>query len=442
MPLLTTGRMTAGGADAVRAFVRQPQRFLLDLALVEGPVAPFSLNDQPYVVLSDPDDVHAVLGGDGGTYEKGALYEVPRIIGGDGILTAEGDDWAAQRAVIHSFFSRARVEALAPSIAAAIARQLDRWAEHEDAVVDVMSATKRAAFEVVSGGLLGIRAGPLADELFDALMEVGRVEHVTVWLLAERFHPDTGPGAGTFGPRALTSALDRVDRAAYELADERLGRRLDPDDRAPVELLDALLASPSLVDAAPERRRTALRDQIVNLLLAGYVTTGESMFWAAYLLARHPEVQARARAEATVGRPYVAALGRETLRLFPATWFTGRVARRPVRLGSRDLAAGTRLIASPYVLHRLPALWPEPDEFRPERFAGSGPLVPRAYLPFGSGMHACLGRPLAMAELGEFVTGLLDRFEVGLDDGAPPELAGSYTLRPRRTVPLRLRRRR
>jgi cytochrome P450 len=305
-----------------------------------------------------------------------------------------------------------------------------------------MAAAKRAAFDVVSVGLLGIPAGPLADELFDALSDVDRVEHVTVWLLAERLRRGVEPAGQPFGPSGLTSAMSRIDRLVYELADERLQRAADPDDRGPRDLLDALLASPVLPGEAPDRRRKLLRDQIVTLLLAGYVTTGESMFWAAYLLAGHPEAQARARSEAAVGRPYVEAVCRETLRLFPTAWFIGRVPRRPIRLGSRELAAGTRIIASPYVLHRLPALWPEAGEFRPERFLGSSSLVPRSYLPFGSGMRACLGRPLAMAEMSAFLTGLLERFDVTRDGGPPPELAGSYSLRPRRPALLRLRRRR
>jgi cytochrome P450 len=212
MPLLTIDRSAAGDADAVLDFVRQPQQFLLDLALAEGPIAQFSMNGRPYALVSDPDDVHGVLSGDGDSYAKGALYEIPRVFGGDGVFTAEGDDWMAQRAAIHSFFSRSRVQALNGLIATAGARLLARWEEHDDVAVDVMAAAKRAAFDVVSVGLLGIPAGLLADELFDALSDVDRVEHVTVWLLAERFGRAAEPAGQPFGPSAVTWALSRIDR--------------------------------------------------------------------------------------------------------------------------------------------------------------------------------------------------------------------------------------
>jgi cytochrome P450 len=437
---LPTQPAPAGAPDALLNFVKRPQQFLLELAKAEGPVATFTMSGYPYALLSDPEDVQRVLAVEGAGFAKGAMADIPRAFGGDGLFTAEGEDWAAQRSAVHGFFSRTRIQALGPLIAANVARLLDRWTERGDGLVDVMAETKRLAFDVVSRALLGIPPGPLADDLIEGLTEVDRADHVTVWLFAERFRRAVGSDTRAFGASSLTGAMEQVDRAAYALVDERMRRRPEPGTE-PADVLDAMLASPELAAGGLDRLRSLLRDQIVTLLLAGYVTTGESMFWSSYLLARNPEAQVAARAETAPTRPFLAAVAREALRLYPPAWFIGRVAQVPVRLGSRELAAGTRIITSPYVLHRLPALWPDPDEFRPERFAGLTTPVRGSYIPFGSGVHACLGRPLALAEVSEFLAGLVERFDVALDDDTPPELTGSFTLRPRQRVLLRVRRR-
>jgi cytochrome P450 len=198
----------------------------------------------------------------------------------------------------------------------------------------------------------------------------------------------------------------------------------------------------------PERKRAFLVDQVVTLLAAGFVTTGESIFWGLYLLAKYPAAQQRARAEIVAktaamrgavpvdAPPFLTAAFNESQRLYPPVWFMGRVARRDVRVGDIEIAAGTRVICSPYVLHRMPALWSESDQYRPERFLpGASPAVtPRSHIPFGTGMRACLGRGLALMEMCAIACMTLARFELELVSDAPIALTGAYTMQPRDKV--------
>ena len=137
--------------------------------------------------------------------------------------------------------------------------------------------------------------------------------------------------------------MERMDRLTATVAEERLSRDTPSDD-----LIGALMQTDVFAAYTPERKRAFLADQVVTLLAAGFVTTGESMFWALYLLAKHPAAQSQARAEivATTNAlqdvvpvdapPFLAAAFNESQRLYPPVWFMGRVARRYVRVWDWD----------------------------------------------------------------------------------------------------------
>jgi cytochrome P450 len=251
-----------------------------------------------------------------------------------------------------------------------------------------------------------------------------------------------------------------IDELTHQVADERLARATNPDD-----LVGAAMASPLFADLTPEEKRTFVRDLIASMLTAGYVSTGESIFWAFYVLARYPEAQLRARAEiervqhidgatregsdrsAAAGSPpldrlpYLSAVFSESLRLYPPAWYIGRIARRSVQVGAVEIDAGMRLICSPFVLHHMPAIWPEPELFRPERFLTDTVVPPRTFIPFGAGARACLGRSLALMEMSAMIVATLSRFDVRLVSDEPVSLAGAYSMQPRERVLFRVQRR-
>lgn len=435
----------AGAAlpDSLMAFCAAPHRFLLELARTR-PDARFRMGEEVFLVLSDPASVHAVLNGSPEDFEKGAVSEIPRTSWRDGIITVEGEGWTEQHRMFAPVFARRRIRLLAPLIAELVTLQVAAWAALPAAPVDVLAAANRLAFDVVATGLLGVTDRALADALFDTLGVLDRTETVRLNYLVKRV---AGDDRGGFGESPHSRALERMDRLTEAVADARLALSAQPDD-----LLGALMATPEFAAFPPARRRAFLADQAATLLAAGYVTTGESIFWSLYLLAKHPAAQARARAEvlAATGAaggevpmdapPFLAAAFNESGRLYPPVWFMGRVARRDVRVGDIAVAAGTRVICSPYVLQRMPALWPEADAYRPERFLpGAVPaVVPRSLIPFGGGMRMCLGRGLALMEMSAIVGMTLARFEVELVSDAPVVLPATYSLHPRAPVPFRL----
>lgn len=431
--------------DSLTPFCQGPHQFLLDMALT-GPATRFRMNDEAFLVLSDPTSIHRVMNGPLDDFEKGTLYEIPRTSLRDGVITVDGAAWTEQHKMLGPLFARQRIRQLEPFIAERVTHLMDTWAgAPENQSIDLLAAANRVAFDVVALGLLGITNETLAEGLFQTLCQLDRAESVRLNYLLKRYNADK---QGGFGRSDHGRAIERLGDLCASVADERLARGPSSDD-----FLGAIMANDGFEAYPPERKRAFLADQVATMLSAGYVTTGESVFWALYLLAKHPDVQQRARediaahtraAEGVVpidAPPYLMAAFNESHRLFPPVWFLGRVALRDVSIGDIDIAAGTRVICSPYVLHRMPSLWPQSDQYRPERFlpGATPPVAPRSLMPFGTGMRACLGRGLAMMEMSAIACMALARFDLDLVSDAPVALTATYSMHPRETVMFRLR---
>jgi cytochrome P450 len=415
--------------DSVFEFCRAPQSFLLNLALTQGPNARFRLNNETFAILGDPHAVHAVFTGSMEDFEKGELFDFIEAVFGQSVFTADGPQWKEFHEVLTPLFSRSRIDALAPVVRSVVEHHIEQWTRLSETgePIELLTSAKRLAFDVVARGLIGIENESVRDRLFAVLHRADRIEAVRLKYLGKRV-----PAIGSHFRRSPIA--EEIDRIALAIAHERIeeaSRTSEPKG----DLIGGALSSPLFLSVSEDRKLRLVRDLVSSMLSAGYVTTGESLFWSLCLLARHPAAQERAQREIDGASPvWVSAVINESLRLYPPAWFLGRIARRPVELGGMRFAAGTRLICSPYVLHRMPTLWPAPDEFRPERFLPGAAIVPRSYIPFGAGMRACIGRGVAMMELSTLVPAVVSRFQLRLADKNPVTLAGTFSMQPREAV--------
>lgn len=232
--------------------------------------------------------------------------------------------------------------------------------------------------------------------------------------------------------RRLNGATSQVHAALQELVDRR---RRDPALAQRQDILSLLLAATS---ADGERLADAeLRDDLVTLLLAGHETTATTLAWAFDLLLRHPEALARVRAEAETGgaAPYTDAVVNETLRIRPVVLGTARVTAHPFQLGEWTLPAGTWIIAHIRGVNQRTASYPDPLEFRPERFLDNRPDT-FAWIPFGGGVKRCLGAAFAQTELRTVLHVLLRRGDFRLARATPDTMRRKGPLLlPRHGVP-------
>lgn len=428
--------------DSLVSFCRAPQQFLLDRARTHGPVALYRVGTEIFASVSDPDLVHAVLHGDMADYEKGPLYDLVRFLFGDGVFTAEREHWTSQHDVIAPMFARHRNRRLNATIADLTAQQIDRWrrlGDHDDD--DVMAAMKRLAFDVVAIGLFSLYDSRQREALFAEMYRLDRMPLVSVNYFHHRVPLGQLDAIIDRSEQSTEAVRRRLDEMLYTIADHRLAGHDAADD-----VIGALMASAFMRELPIERRRIVLRHNIASLLTAGYVSTGESMFWVLYHLARHPGAQSRARADVAAAPaplvdspPYLAAVLNESMRLFPPAWYIGRTTRRAMSLGGVEIPAGTQVVCSPFVLHRSPALWADAEQFSPERFLPGATIAPHSFIPFGSGPRACMGRALSMMEMTSLVSATLTAFDLDLPSDVAVVLTGSYSMQTREPVRVRMR---
>jgi cytochrome P450 len=198
-----------------------------------------------------------------------------------------------------------------------------------------------------------------------------------------------------------------------------------------------------------------LRDEVMTLLLAGHDTTALLLSWGLWLLLRHPEVEARVRREVDEilggpgGRPAtfddlpalreVRMVIDETLRLYPPAYQNSREAVAPVTLGGVTLPARSTVLWSTWAIHRDPRWFPDPEAFRPERFAAEASGRPRmAYHPFGGGPRMCIGNTFAIAEATVVFAEVLRSFRLELLPGQDVRPYPAFTLRLDREVQARV----
>ncbi|GGY36767.1 cytochrome P450 [Streptomyces omiyaensis] len=339
----------------------------------------------PTVLVTDPDAVRHVLAHHPDRYVKRSHRA--RVLVGDGVLSATGDAWQSQRRLLQSQFTGRGMRRYEERIAAAARVTAARWEAYARTgeVFDLGEEMRRFALDTIWRALTGHPLDPATE---GELAVVSRVVAALPSLPADR----------VAARAAVAADIARIDAVAERAV--RAARDGGAGPQGP-GLLHVLVEASATRPAYTDR---LIRDELVTLLMAGHETTATTLTWLHLLLDRHPEARGRALAAGPAGSPgrhqAVQALVHETLRLYPSAWILPRHAAEADTLAGHALPAGTDLLVCPYLTHRDPGLWPEPEDFDPGRFTTPGrrPAHPGAYLPFGIGPRACLGLQFALRE--------------------------------------------
>jgi cytochrome P450 len=414
-----------------RPLQHDPLGYLLSVGRAHGN-ARLRFGPFPMLLLSDPRAIEEVLVTRQRLFEKSLTTHRLRLIVGNGLLTSEGASWRSHRRLVQPAFHRDRIAGYAATMSASAAATAESWSDGEERrLVDDLS---RLTLDVVARCLFGTdldEQAPLISAAITSATEPLYDRLSTFWVFA----PDGFP---TPHSRAFRRANATFDRAVTAVVERRQAAGSVGSD-----LLGLLLAARD-EDGRPMSRRE-VRDELVTLLLAGHDTSAMALTWALVLLSQAPAVEAELHAELDAvlnGRPAgLDDLSRlvltrrvvdETMRLYPPAWIIERSPRATVTIAGERVRPGTTVILCPWVTHRDPRWFEEPDSFRPERWAApSVARLPRfAYFPFGGGARVCLGTTFALTETTLLLATLAQRWRFELLPGQSLAPQPRVTLRP------------
>ena len=375
-------------------------------------------------VINHPDDIKRVLLANHRNYTKGEGMDRVKILLGNGIMTSEGDFWRRQRRMMQPAFHRRIIDQFSSLIRDVNDKFAARWAAkaaHGEAV-NLSDDASELTLEIVLRSIFGADLSRLEKQLGANPFEVVAKEQNRDLKFAFRF-------------RSLTKLVAEVIERRRRLPEEHF------------DFLGMLMATRDRETQAPMSDKELI-DEVMTLIVAGHETTAAALTWTWYLITRHADVQSQLQAEADgagdgpLGLDAAESLKfthqvlQEALRLYPPGWLLTRRTIEADELGGYPIAARTDVFISPYMLHRHPAFWSEPEEFRPERFAGAGAEERHrfSYIPFAVGPRHCIGENIAMFEMLAHVHAMSRQFRLTRAGTEPIELEAQINLRPRSSL--------
>ncbi|KAK1837313.1 cytochrome P450 4V2 [Podospora conica] len=402
-------------------------------------------------------------------------FEKPRVLRfflgrilGIGLFFAEGDEHKSQRRKLMPAFAFRHVKDLYPTfwsksqelvqgmtdvILSGKGDAESETPEDGTVVVEVGAWASRATLDIIGVAGLGRDFGALKDpnnklsRTYNTVFQPNRQNAIlgVLNLLLPSGVLDKIPMKRN---NVIHEATGVIRSTCHELIQEKKVKLARKEQTADVDILSVALESGGFTDEN-------LVDQMMTFLLAGHETTASSMTWAAYLLAKHPDIQARLRDEVraclpSVGdtattvssldidrMPYLNAFCSEVFRYFPPAALLSRDAARATSIQGHYVPKGTRIILCPWAVNRSESIWgPDAGVFNPDRWLG-GAAAPNAYgmMTFLHGPRACIGRDFARAEFACLMAAWAGRFSFELHnkeemDESKVDMQGALITRP------------
>lgn len=407
-----------------------------------GDLVRFRLGPKALYVVYSPELAEDILVKQKEVYLKVGMHARKpvglQLLFGNGLLTnRDAESWLIQRRLMQPMYHRQSISAMSDKMVAAGQRMLTRWHEtHAPGdTVDVSREMMQVTLDIISQTMFSMDVVDQAAVIGDA------VSTGIAFIFGRTQNPLSLPlSFPTPGNLSFKRARQALDRVVYAMIDARLETGEQHGD-----LLDMLISARD-ADTGEGMSREQLRDEVATVFLAGHETTANGLTWAWYLLSQKPDALSALQHEVDTvlhGRsptiddlknlPYTVAVFDEALRLRPPAAILPRRTARNTVLGGYDLVADSQVMVNIYGIHHHPAIWQEPEAFKPERFLPEVSLDRHklAYMPFGAGQRKCIGYHFALVEAQLLLALIVQHYELHLVPGYPVEEEVGITLRPR-----------
>jgi cytochrome P450 len=451
MDAITTNRLHSGLPPGpkgtligghIRHFGADLLDFLLNTAREYGPLASLRVGPKRVFLASRPDLIEQVLVRDAKHYVKHFGARAFKPVLGNGLVTSEGAYWQRQRKLVQPAFLKSRVHSYAPVMAELTEEMLKSWVPGESVRInfEFETLTSKIALKALFDLDDDADRKHFSDTLrfaFDVMTaRLRRVVKIPLWVPT----PEN---------LRLKRAIAELDLTVQGFIASGRSRGMAGND-----LLSRLVFARRADGSQMSDRE--LRDEAMTLYLASHETTALTLTWSWYLLSQHKRVEDKLVSEwqsVLAGKipsaddvpriPYTSAVIAESMRLFPPVYVVGREATTDLELGGYRVKRGYTVLMSQWVNHRDPAYFPDPEEFRPERWDNDfAKQIPRfAYYPFGGGQRICVGNSFALMEAAIILAAVGQRYRFTLDPEAVIGIKPQITLMPAYDIPATLRRR-
>ncbi|MCT7968226.1 cytochrome P450 [Laspinema sp. D1] len=411
--------------------------FLQSLQMIANPVAyldrnasrygdPFTLhllggNSPPVVFLSHPEGIQQIFTSAAGAFELGKITDPFRpLTGSQSLIMQDGAKHQGTRQLLMPPLHGERLQGYGNQICDITAEAIAHWQPGSN--LNLRQALSAISLKTILRVVFGMNPGERAHQL-ELLIEPF-LESVNSTLNSVQFF--WNPLQQDLGPWSPWGKFLRQQQQIDELIYAEIR-----DRRGQTDGNDVLSMMMSAQDQAGEAMGEAeLRDQLITLLLLGHDTTASALSWAFYWIHQDPQVRSQLVTEldslgshpnpmAVAQLPFLQAVCQEALRLYPIALISQpRVVKEAVEIQGYKFAPGTVLVPCIYLAHRRPEVYPEPLEFRPQRFCDRK-FSPYEYFPFGGGSRSCIGMALAMYEMKLVLATVLSRYELALCDKGP-----------------------
>ena len=406
-------------------FITKPLEVLEKKAKIYGDIFTLAadLNDKPQVIISNPQVIEKIFTASLEQLDSGKEAGIiPFFIGEKSLLSLSGKRHKRERKLLMPPFHGERMRAYGEIIRLLTEKVINQWKIGQ--TFCVRSSMQAISFQVILKAVFGLEDGVRYQEITRLLTQ--RLEGTkSIFRAILLFLPILQKD---WGPLSPWGRLKRNEQQINQLIYDEINERRSQPDPSRNDILSLMMAARD-EDGEP-MTDLELRDELITLLIAGHETTASSLAWAFYWIHRLPEVREKLlqeldnlgenpEANDIMRLPYLNAVCQETLRIYPVVNSAlPRVVKSPLEIMGYQLEPGTILSASIYLTHHREDLYPEPKQFKPERFL-ERQFSPYEYLPFGGGNRRCLGYAFALFEMKLVLATVLSNCHLELADGKP-----------------------
>jgi cytochrome P450 len=423
---------------------RNPLRYMEELHAKYGDLVRYRTAGRLIYMFFHPDMAQDMLVTHARHHHQGRVMQRSRSVLGNGLLTSEDGFHLRQRRLIQPAFHKQRVFGYGRAMVDFAERHQQRWIDGD--VIDVHAEMMRLTLAIVSKTLFDTDIERDAQEIGKALNTFMHLFKFAVLPFSEYLEKLPIPPV-----LRMKAAREQLNHIIYRFIEERRASREDRGD-----LLSLLLAAEDTGFSGEHMDNDQVRDECVTLMLAGHETTANALTWTIYLLAQHPNIAERLKAEldhVLGGRApapedvpnlhYATMVFSESMRLYPPAWGMARTVTEPYDAFGCRFEKDTLVLTSQWIVHHDSRWYQNPEEFDPERWTPSARTArPKfSYFPFGAGPRQCIGESFAWMEGVLLLASIARNWRFSITPQTKVELLPLITLRPKHGMKLRVEKR-